>query len=380
MDKGRYSGIASLDLSKAYDSISHTLLLHKLAKLGLAEESLMWINSYLSERKQRTKFKHLISDEETAKSGIPQGSIIGPVLFICFTNDLPEIFNNECSIISYADDTQLVVHAKNMNQLKQKIEKAISLAQKWYENNSMKNNIGKSEIMVMSKGNEHENIIVKVIDEGTEVNIKSKKELKILGVFIDYKLNWTKQTNNVKKNAINTIRNLHRIRHILPIKEKIKLYNSLVTPHFSYADVVWNGCGVTNARKIQTAQNFAIRSIVNKSKRESATNILRQLKFLNLHQKRQVHEAVFIQKAFENKLPQNITDNYMKQLPTSNTRFSTARKLILPKHKTSKFQNSPLYRTIKIWNNIPTNIPTDKTHIFKNTYQTHLIHHTYSTS
>ena len=333
-----------------------------------------------SERTQRTKFKHLISDEEIAKSGIPQGSIIGPVLFICFTNDLSEIFNNECSIISYADDTQLVVKAKNMNQLKQKIEKVISLAQKWYENNSMKNNIGKSEIMVMSKGNEHENIIVTVIDEGLEVNIKSKNELKILGVFIDYKLNWTKQTNNVKKNAINTIRNLHRVRHILPIKEKIKLYNSLVTPHFSYADVVWNGCGVTNARKIQTAQNFAIRSIVNKSKRESATSILRQLKFLNLHQKRQVHEAVFIQKALDNKLPQNITENYMKQLPTSNTRFSTHRKLILPKHKTTKFQNSPLYRTIKIWNNIPTNIPTDKTHIFKNTYQTHLIHHTYQTS
>ena len=173
MDKGMYSGIASLDLSKAYDSISHTLLLHKLAKLGLAEESLMWIKSYLSERKQRTKFKHLISDEEIAKSGIPQGSIIGPVLFICFTNDLSEIFNNECSIISYADDTQLVVKAKNMNQLKQKIEKVISLAQKWYENNSMKKNIGKSEIMVMSKGNEHENIIV-------TVNTKSRNELKII--------------------------------------------------------------------------------------------------------------------------------------------------------------------------------------------------------
>ena len=380
MDHGKYTGIASLDLSKAYDSISHSLLLHKLSELGLAEESLKWIDSYLSNRKQRTKFKQIISDEETVMSGIPQGSIIGPVLFICFTNDLQEVFKNECSIISYADDTQLIVEAKNINQLKQKIEKVIGLAQNWYENNSMKNNIGKTEIMVMTKGNKQENLNINVMDEGTQVNIQSVSEMKILGIFIDSRLNWMKHTNIVKRNAINTIRNLHRVRHILPTKEKIKLYNSLVTPLFSYADVVWNGCGVTNARKLQTAQNFALRSIMNRNKQESATNILQELKFLNLQQKRKVHEAVFIQKALVNKQSQNITDNYLKYLPTSNTRFAAAGKLTLPKHKTFKYQNSPLYRSIKTWNNIPTNIPTEKTQIFKNKFQTYLIHQTYNTT
>jgi endonuclease/exonuclease/phosphatase (EEP) superfamily protein YafD len=107
-DQKRCSAIVSLDLSKAFDSISHTLLLHKLTKLGVGEGILKWTKSYLMNRKQRTKFKSFISKEETIVSGIPQGSIIGPLLFICFTNDLADEFK-DCKMVAYADDTQLIV-------------------------------------------------------------------------------------------------------------------------------------------------------------------------------------------------------------------------------------------------------------------------------
>jgi hypothetical protein len=378
MERRRYSGIASLDLSKAYDSISHSLLLHKLAHLGLGEDCIKWTKSYLNNRRQRTKFKQHLSDEETITSGIPQGSIIGPVLFICFTNDLAEVFGDECHMISYADDTQLIVEARNLNQLKVKIENVIKLAQGWYERNSMKNNIGKTEILVMSKGNKAEELVINVIDEGEPVTIKSKREIKILGIFLDNKLEWTKQVNNVKKNALNTIRNLHRVRNLLPVKEKIKLYNTLATPQFNYADVVWGGCGKENTRRLQTAQNFALRSIMNRKKTDSAKEILTELKFLNLQEKRQVHDAVFINKALLHKQSANITEQYLKYLPTSNTRFAQAGKLTIPKHTTSKFENSPLYRTIKIWNTIPSSIPTDNPRTFKKQYQKHLVHHTHN--
>ena len=214
---------------------------------------------------------------------------------------------------------------------------------------------------------------IKVIDEGKEVTIKSKRVIKILGVFIDSRLDWTKQINSVKRNATNIIRNLHRVKHILPVTEKIKLYNALVTPHFSYADVVWSGCGKVNTRRLQSAQNFAIRSIVNKKKCESVSINLKEMKLLNLQEKRQVHEAVFIKKALGNKLSQNITAQYLEYIPTSNTRFAQAGKLSIPKHKTSKFESSPLYRTIKIWNSIPPKISKEEPPIFKNQYQAHLI-------
>ena len=142
VDQKRCTAVASLDLSKAFDSISHTLILHKLSKLGMGESCLKWIESYLKDRKQKTKFKSYLSSEETVKSGIPQGSIIGPLLFICFTNDLADEFT-DCKMVSYADDTQLIVNAESMSQLKLKIEKVIKTAQKWYPSSSMKNNIGK---------------------------------------------------------------------------------------------------------------------------------------------------------------------------------------------------------------------------------------------
>ena len=110
-----------MDLSKAYDSISHTMVLNKLSKMGFSEESLLWIKSYLQDRKQIIQFKKFSSTEETVMAGIPQGSIIGPILFLCFTNDLAETFKT-CKMVAYADDTQLIVEADTLQQLKKKLE------------------------------------------------------------------------------------------------------------------------------------------------------------------------------------------------------------------------------------------------------------------
>ena len=106
--------IITLDLSKAFDSIHHGLLLKKLKNLNINENSLEYIGSYLSNRKQVTKFSSLTSNEEEIESGVPQGSILGPLLFLCFVNDLPKTFENMCSFLSYADDTQLIVQAENI--------------------------------------------------------------------------------------------------------------------------------------------------------------------------------------------------------------------------------------------------------------------------
>ena len=177
---------------------------------------------------------------------------------------------------------------------------------------------------------------------------------------------------------MNSIRNLHRINHLLPTKLQVSLYSSLVTPHFDYADVVWGGCGQANSQKLQIAQNFAVKSITGNRKYDSATTSFNKLKFLRLNQRRTIHEAVYTHRSLLQVNPASTNSDYLKQRPTSNTRNSTLGKLNLPRHRTSKFQNSPLYRTIKSWNSCPDHIPIDNLKTHKTQHQKFLINQSYN--
>ena len=380
LDDKKLVAIVSLDLSKAFDAINHEMLLAKLIKLGLSESALLWIKSYLSGRKQRTRFSNYTSKEENVKAGVPQGSILGPLLFICFSNDLYAAFENKCKAYSYADDSQLILYSKSQTELKHKIEDIIKVSHSWYSSNCMKANQGKTEILIINTRNiRTEHFKIKVKENGKVKNITPSKTIKILGIMIDENLHWKKQVLYVKKHATNTIRKLHRINHLLPIEVRIQLYLSLVVPHFDYCDIIWGGCTSESASKLQVTQNFAIRSITGAKKQESASESFRKLKFLKLNQRRKIHEVVFSHKSLIQNHPNEICQMYIKQCPTSNTRSSTSAVLNYPQHKTSKYETSPFYRTISSWNSIPAHICTNTTtKAFKNQFQKHIIATTYS--
>ena len=374
-DRGNIVGIASLDLSKAFDSINHSLLLEKLRRLGLGEDAINWCGSYLKDRVQKTKFKKYVSEECKVTSGVPQGSILGPILFICFTNDMANIFQN-CKVLSYADDTQLIVTGPNLKQVKAQLEELINTAQNWYTNNSLKNNTGKTEIIIIGKNRTDKKTptFIEVIEDGKISKLEPSEYIKILGIYIDEQLNWNHQTQMLRKKANNSIRNLHRINQLIPLKHRILLYNSLVASHYNYSDTVWSGCGVANEKKLQTTQNFAARSILGKSKYSSATEALKTLKFLPLKQKRKVHEAVYVHKALNEKLPRETTQQYRDYEPKTNLRSSKTHRLNIPKHSTEQYKRGPLYRTLKTWNSVPEELRTDlTTPNFKKKYQEHLI-------
>ena len=375
-DNRKTIGLASLDLSKAFDSISHSHLLVKLGKLGLHGDAINWCKSYLENRKQKTKFKKYTSEEHLVTSGVPQGSILGPIMFICFTNDMATIFPN-CKVLSYADDSQLIVTGSNKKEVKAQLQELIKIAQTWYSGNSLKNNASKTEIIIIGENKKEKKIpaYIEVTDDGKTTKLSPSKYVKILGIYIDDELNWNRQIQEVRKKACNSIRNLHRVNQLIPLKHRILLYNSLVASHYNYCDTVWSGCGVMNERKLQTTQNFAARSILGKSKHSSATEALTTLKFLPLKEKRTIHEAVYTHKAFRCKLPLEVTEQYKNLEPKKNLRSSKCKTLNIPKHATEQYKRGPLYRTVKTWNSIPAQLRTENitTTTFKKKYQTHLI-------
>ena len=372
-DRGYVVAIVSMDLSKAFDSINHEQLIHKLAKLGLGTQSLEWCQSYLHNRSQKTKFKNFLSTEETVTSGVPQGSILGPILFICFTNDMAENFQS-CKTVSYADDTQIIVSANNLKELKEKIEELINTAQKWYTENSLCINPSKTEVMIIRKRNNQEKIDIQVTEEGKRKTIKLKTEIKVLGVFLDENMNWDKQVRVVNKKARNATINLQRVNHLVPFKSRLILYNSLVACHFNYADIVWGGCSKQNQNKLQRTQNLAVKSMLGLKREESSESALQTANLLPLNQKRKVHEAVFIKKGLAEKQPAAINREYKQQLSLKNNRSGERRLLTIPKHRTQMYENSTLYRTIKTWNSLPQILKDQETETssFKKAYQKHL--------
>ena len=380
VDQNKYVGLLSLDLSKAFDSIDHQLLLQKLKKLGLDENAVKWIASYLHNRKQRTRFCEYLSEEETVLAGIPQGSILGPLLFTCFTNDMSQIFDNICKMIAYADDTQLLITASSETELKSNVHLALKTAQTWYSSNSMKNNVDKSDLIVFSPRAANENIEINTgmkDEKGKDIILKTKKHIKILGILIDQNLNWAKQVNKVKRSAMNATRSVHRINHFLPLSLRKVLYNCIICPQFSYVDIIWDGCNQQQAQSLQRVQNFAAKSMTDRRKHDSASQALKELNLLNLQQRREVHAATQMHKIINSKTPENLYEEYQQHIPNSNTRFADQGKYIIPTHSTSMYKRSILYRSIVAYNSA-SNKDTQDSKTFKNKLQKHMLEQTYT--
>ena len=373
MDQGNMVAMAALDLSKAFDSLAHNLILQKLNNLGLAEKSTLWIESYLNNRKQSVKLGQIISNQETVESGVPQGSILGPLLFIITTNDISQALE-EYEVSIYADDMQILVHGSNINEMQVKLEAAIKKANNYYNENSLLCNPTKTEIILF--GTEHQiakqNKLQITVRNETETKVLTgDKHIKILGVYLDQHLNWNKHISFVKQKATNSIRMLHRINHCLPRKQQRILYNSLVVPHFSYADIIWTNCGRKNIQKLQLAQNFAAKSMLGKSKRSSASSALKTLELIPLEQKRQIHLAVHVKKTLVGNTTENIQKMYLNQLSRDNSRSAIRGDLTYPKHRSKQYSDGTFYTSLKIWNSIPLHLRDNNLNNFKTELQKH---------
>ena len=377
MDKGNIIGIAALDLSKAFDTIDHDLLIRKTMDMKFDAQVVHWIKSYLQDRSQQTKFTNYISKKETVQAGVPQGSILGPILFILFTHDLHRNINSpHTHVFSYADDTQLVTAGRNYNEVKQNLEEAIRKAKEWYKTNLLHINAGKTEILVIGKPKKLQhlgklsNIIINEGEERKEIEVK--ENIKILGIYIDNHLSWSKQINDVKRKAYCATKNILRIKDLLPTQAKRKLYDSMITPHFNYCDTLWDGCLKSKSTELQKIQNLAVKAISNSRTQTSSSKILKELRLLPLSEKREVHMAVMAHKTLHGRAPLPQVQQFLKCLPQHehNTRAATQATFMYQKHRHSKIETSSIYRAMKIWNNIPIklrNITNQNT--FKNSFQ-----------
>ena len=261
IDDNKIVGGLLMDLSKAFDCLPHELLIAKLEAYGFDKNTLNKLYSYLKNRKQSVKINGILSDFLEFLSGVPQGSILGPILFNIFINDF--IFHMEkttADVFNFADDNTLSACAENISELKHILETAAAEALKWLDANEMIANPDKFHAIILKKPS------LKIDDLKINVGnqqITPEKTVKLLGVTIDDKLNFRKHIQNICKAAGAKLNAIKRLGLNLDEKERKLLIEAHVTSNFNYCSTVWHFCGLSEVHKMEKLNERCIRFIYN---------------------------------------------------------------------------------------------------------------------
>lgn len=186
-----------LDLQKAFDTVDHNLLLVKLYKYGIRGHIHEWLKSYLNKRQQYVQFKQNNSDCQSVICGIPQGSVLGPKLFILFINNVYEVVHNT-NILLFADDTTFFKAGNNLDNLIDDVSKDMTMLKKWFNQNKLFLNWDKTKYIIF--GNKRSKDYARLVVD--EINIEKVSEIKFLGVMLDEKLSWKPHVDYIKKRLV----------------------------------------------------------------------------------------------------------------------------------------------------------------------------------
>ena len=309
-----------IDLSKAFDTIDHSILLNKLYIYGIRGIAFNWFKSYLTNRKQFVRFNDTDSTLSNINTGVPQGSILGPLLFILYINDMYKS-SNMLNFILFADDTTIYLHNNDVNLAIQSMSSELNNVSEWLSANKLSLNIDKTKLLVFTniKG-EIPNYILQFKDKV----IESSRTTKFLGLIIDNKLSWRDHITKVSGSISKMVGIMCKIKYYLPSYILLTIYNSLVLPHLMYSIIVWGNALPTYTYCLNILQKRAIRQIGKASYRAHTPPLFYCNNVLTLHDLYNYQLGIFIYNYLNSQLPPDF-DSFFdlnRQFHTYSTRGS----------------------------------------------------------
>jgi hypothetical protein len=252
LDKGQLTIGIFLDFSKAFDTVNHNILLAKLNSYGICGIANQWITSYLSKRQQFSSYNVSNSSSSEITCGVPQGSILGPILFLIYINDLG-FFSDKLTTIMFADDSNLFTSGSNLPDMINTINEQIPLLVDWLRANRLSLNIAKTHFMIFGLKN-------KAIAENINITIGGSKleivtSTKFLGIILDSNLNFKQHISSTTKKIAKSIGIISIARRNLNQKTLLQLYFSFVYPYLSYCVLTWGNSPATTLWPLQITKN-----------------------------------------------------------------------------------------------------------------------------
>lgn len=352
LDRHEYVAAILMDLSKAFDCLPHDLIVLKLKAYGLSDTAAELMHNYLSNRKQRVKLGKACSDWMSISKGVPQGSILGPLIFNIFINDI-FYFIKLATVYNYADDNTLSYCDTNIDSLQSILENESLSMIKWFDNNLMQANPDKFQAICIGKQTTSK--LTSFCLNSTE--IVCEKSVKLLGVEIDSLLNFDLHVSNICKKAAKQINILARLSKFLNQNTRLLIYKSFVRSNFNYCPLVWHFCSKQNTEKLEKLQHRSLK-IVFEDYSSSYEFLLSKANMPTLHISRLRQLAIEVFKCL-----QNISPKYVQELIKVNSSYYSFRNnntLEVPRVNTETYgKKSFRYEATQVWNSLPNELRTE---------------------
>ena len=361
IDSGNFVMGIYIDLRKAFDTVDHKILLKKMHHYGIRGTVNTWFKSYLENRKQYVSVNGVDSQTKVICTGVPQGSVLGPLLFLLYVNDIAKaVRNTSVKIMLFADDTNVFIQGPNIRMVKKVAEQVMTHLTNWFKNNKLTLNVDKTQFSIFKSGNKNIPADCEMLNFNGNV-VRRVEQALYLGAMLDEKLNWKTHVTTLITKLVKYASSFKLISKMIPKKCKRQLYFAYVYSQIQYAIEVYGHTAKQNIKKIQVLQNRILKILYSKDWYTSTDTLHKELDLLKVEDIFKLKVVHFTFQQRKGLLP-NIFDSYFsKNENVHDHRTRQSHKLHLPRTQGKIGQKTMKVLGVNLYNGLPENITSSET-------------------